>query len=68
MKENVPEELIRLLCCPKCRQPVAPEGAFLCCINAACGLRYPVRDGIPVMLMEEAESPARQPPKAAPAP
>ena len=33
------------------------EGDRIICTNAACGLRYPVRDGIPVMLVEEAEKP-----------
>ncbi len=33
--------------------------ALLVCAAAGCGLRYPVREGIPVMLVEEAEKPAR---------
>ena len=32
-------------------------GEKLICTNAECGLRYPIRDGIPVMLIEEAEKP-----------
>jgi len=28
-------------------------------VCTACGLRYPVRDNIPVMLVEEAERPAQ---------
>jgi len=28
------------------------------CVSQACGLRYPIRDGIPVMLIDEAEKPA----------
>ena len=31
------------------------EGEQIVCLQ--CGLRYPVRDGIPVMLVEEAEGP-----------
>ena len=36
------------------------EGDRLVCER--CGRRYPVRDGIPVMLIEEAELPADAPP------
>lgn len=49
-------EFLDLLACPLCRTPVREEGDRLVC--TACGRRYPVRDGIPVMLPEEAETPA----------
>lgn len=49
------ERLLDILICPKCRGELEhqrdPE-ALLC---RACLLRYPVRDDIPVMLIEEAE-------------
>ena len=45
--------LLEVLACPLCKTPVKEEGARLVC--AKCGRRYPVRDGIPVMLPEEAE-------------
>jgi hypothetical protein len=51
----VPDELLAILACPECRRPVRPEGDELVCTG--CGLRYPVRDGIPVMLPEEARRP-----------
>ena len=41
-----------------CKQPplVVPAAADrVVCTNSKCGLRFPVRDGIPVMLIEEAE-------------
>ncbi len=47
-------ELLQILACPKCKGPVQEEeggGALLC---LACRLRYPVKDDIPVMLVEEA--------------
>lgn len=48
----VDARLLSLLVCPACHGPVAPrEGLLLC---EACGLGYPVRDGIPVMLISEA--------------
>lgn len=48
------EKLLRLLACPQCHGPLAlsPAGDGLVC--AACGVVYPVREGIPVMLAEEA--------------
>ena len=48
-------QLLELLACPACKTPVREEGEQLVC--AQCGRRYPVRDGIPVMLVEEAEQP-----------
>ena len=58
MNTAIPQNLIRMLICPKCHHPVAADGDRLVCTHAACGLRYPVRGGIPVMLIEEAEPPA----------
>ena len=46
-------ELLAILACPVDHAPVREEPAHLVCTN--CGRRYPVRDGIPVMLVEEAE-------------
>ncbi len=53
---SVRPELMELLACPKCKQAVelAEDGQSISC--AACRLRYPVRDDIPVMLIDEAES------------
>ena len=51
------QELASILACPACKSPVALEGEKLICRNSQCGLRYPIRDGIPVMLIEEAEKP-----------
>lgn len=47
--------LLEILVCPKCKNPVVPtqEGGFLICTH--CQLHYPVRDGIPVMMLDEAE-------------
>jgi len=55
----VDKELLEILACPSCRGDVelrdTGEGEQIVCLQ--CGLRYPVRDGIPVMLVEEAEGP-----------
>lgn len=49
----VDKELLEILACPVDKQPVTEEGDWLVCQE--CGRRYPVRDGIPVMLIDEAE-------------
>ena len=52
-------ELLEILVCPLCRAEVRPEADRLVCVS--CARRYPVRDGIPVMLPEEADLPAPPP-------
>jgi uncharacterized protein YbaR (Trm112 family) len=51
----IDKELLEILACPKCKGDieVSASGDGLDCKK--CGLRYPIRDGIPVMLIEEAE-------------
>ena len=53
---SVRPELLEILACPKCKQKVklADEGDFIHC--NVCRLRYPIRDDIPVMLIDEAET------------
>lgn len=50
----VPKELLEILVCPLCREEVkpAPDSGGLKCVK--CGRVYPVKDGIPIMLVEEA--------------
>ena len=50
----IDEELLKILACPACKADVKLQGDRIICQNPKCGLRYPVRDGIPVMLIEEA--------------
>ena len=58
----VDKELLEILACPVEKAPLREESDRLVC--TACGRRYPVRDGIPVMLVEEAESPTAAETKA----
>ena len=51
----IDETLLEILACPACKTEVKLEGEKLVCVS--CGRRYPIRDGIPVMLIEEAEQP-----------
>ncbi|MDP9319935.1 MAG: Trm112 family protein [Chloroflexota bacterium] len=48
-------ELLEILACPVDHAPVSDETTHLVC--SSCGRRYPVRDGIPVMLVDQAEPP-----------
>jgi len=54
----IDQDLLKILVCPKCKTTVQLSGDRLICMNGACGLRYPVREGIPVMLIDEAEKPS----------
>jgi uncharacterized protein YbaR (Trm112 family) len=58
---NLDPALLEILVCPKCRADLAVNSTdeTLDCTNTAggCGLRYPVHDDIPVMLIDEALSP-----------
>ncbi|HWQ35397.1 MAG TPA: Trm112 family protein [Blastocatellia bacterium] len=62
----VSPDLLEILVCPACRAKVEPrpDGSGLKCV--ACHRVYPIRDEIPVMLVdeatieEEADSPAAQ--------
>ena len=49
-------KLLKILVCPKCRGPLIhrPEVPSLDCER--CELRYAIRDDIPVLLIDEAES------------
>jgi len=48
--------LLEMLACPECKVAVELVGDRLVCTR--CGRRYRVEDGIPIMLLEEAEPPA----------
>ena len=53
---QIDSELLEILRCPLTRSRLHQEGDFL--ISEVGGLAYPVRDGIPVMLVEEARLPS----------
>jgi len=46
--------LLEILACPSCHSPVEAVGDEICCTG--CALAYPIRDDIPVMLVNEARS------------
>ena len=54
---NIEPSLLEILACPKCHAALQPDDSgeaepVLACTG--CGLRYPVRDDIPVLLIDEA--------------
>jgi uncharacterized protein YbaR (Trm112 family) len=52
---SLSKELLDILVCPVDHAKVHLEGGRLVCEK--CGRAYPVRDGIPIMLIDEAEMP-----------
>jgi hypothetical protein len=52
----VDPELLKILACPVDKAPLELHTDRLVCTR--CGRRYPIRDGIPVMLVNEADPPA----------
>lgn len=52
---DVDPELLSILACPLDKQPVSRQGNYLVCQQ--CQRHYPIRDGIPVMLIDEALTP-----------
>jgi uncharacterized protein YbaR (Trm112 family) len=55
----VDPKLLEILICPACGGAVSAldRDAGIAC--AGCGRVYPIRDGIPVMLVDEAAAPSR---------
>jgi uncharacterized protein len=62
---NIDDWLLEILACPACHAPLRVDDAAseLVCTNAECALAYPVRDDIPVLLVDEARRPGE--PRAA---
>ena len=49
----IDKELLDILACPACKQDVELKDNKIVCKKG--GRKYPVKDGIPVMLINEAE-------------
>lgn len=50
---TVPRQLLEILVCPKCKGELEYREAEQTLDCAHCRLRYPVRDGIPIMLIAQ---------------
>ena len=53
---QIDPDLLEIMVCPVSHAPLKQVDDWLVSTDAATRLRYPVRDGIPVMLQEEAET------------
>ncbi|MDQ6978937.1 MAG: Trm112 family protein [Mariprofundaceae bacterium] len=49
-------KLLDILVCPQCKGKVAAHADNSALVCPACELAYPIRDDIPVMLVDEASS------------
>ncbi len=58
---KIDDWLLEILACPQCHAPLRADEAAseLVCTGEQCGLAYPVRDDIPVLLVDEARRPAQ---------
>ena len=53
-KMTVDPKLLEILVCPVTKQPLRYEEENGELVSEAAGLAYPIRDGIPIMLADEA--------------
>ena len=49
----IDKELLEVLACPACKGDVQLKDNKIVCMK--CKRKYPIKDGIPIMLVEEAE-------------
>ena len=66
---NLDPSLLEILACPNCRADLRVDDAASELVCTGCGFAYPVRDDIPVLLVDEARRPqatdaTQQTPKA----
>lgn len=56
VKRKVDEKLLSIMACPKCKGDIemTDDGGFVFC--SPCSLKYRIEEGIPVMLIDEADS------------
>ena len=52
----ISDDLLAILACPACKEKVElVNETWLVCTNNGCRRKYPIRDGIPIMLIEEGD-------------
>jgi uncharacterized protein YbaR (Trm112 family) len=52
----VSKDLLNILACPVCKGALETAHSTQSLFCRSCGLKFPVRDGIPIMLVSEAET------------
>ncbi len=55
MAEPLDPELLSILVCPETHAPLVQVGDWLYSTDPATRRRYPIREGIPIMLIDESE-------------
>ena len=54
---RIDDDLLAILACPACRSPLVVDEPNQELVCTGCALAYPVRDDIPVLLVDEARRP-----------
>lgn len=54
VKMSPDDRLLELLVCPKCKGELEHRAEASELVCHTCRLRYPIREGIPIMLIDEA--------------
>jgi len=52
---QIDKELLEILVCPQSKAPLVQIGDWLYSTDPQTRRRYPIRDGIPIMLIDESE-------------
>lgn len=55
MPQTIDPELMKILVCPESHARLLQVGDWLYSTDADSRRRYPIRDGIPIMLIDESE-------------
>ena len=61
MSGTIDPDLLSILVCPATRTPLRHDAAAGELVSEAAGLAYPIRHGVPVMLIDEARRTASSP-------
>lgn len=56
-------EFLAQLACPRCKGPLSSGAAAAELICPACLIAFPLRDGVPILLLEEARPAADELPR-----
>ena len=49
----IDDDLLKILACPICQSDVIYKEEKIICVQ--CGRKYPIKNGIPIMLVEESK-------------
>jgi len=55
MKQQIDKQLLEILVCPETKAALIQDGDWLYSTDPATRRRYPIREGIPILIIEESE-------------